>query len=613
MATGRRRKKRRVISPKFFIIVILFIIAVLMGILALSSLGGPSAPAPTKAPASPGATETPGLPQSSETPDNTEPEETPEPTPEPTPTPVPIPDPTAVVASASGMDTTGGVWGYHSEIEVDGQQVASYSAPEGDRVWFGSDEEYTSLPGVVSFRGNNYRHNPYYGTAAVSEKKLEAVWYKGTASLSKGEGGGYSGSWTGSGWSGQPIIVQWPDATKRIMNMYDSAKNKAGLVEVIYATMDGKIYFLDLDTGDYTRDPINIRVPFKGAGSLDPRGIPVLYLGSGDHYSDAGRESRGMAVSLVTGEVLFSFGNKRDSFAYRTWHAYDSSALVDAGSDTLLYPGENGIIYRIKLNTAYDEAAGTLTMNPSRPVKYRYAAKRTETGGYAVGYEGSAVGWREYLFLTENSGLIHCVNVNTMETVWVQDIWDDTNATSAFEEDTVKGKAYLYVGSTLENKANSNGYGPVAFFKIDATTGEIVWQNEFNIYTTSGVTGGVMSSAVLGEKSLKGMVFTSVASYGGGNDSGIIYAFDTETGATLWQYDMGNYAWSSPVMLYDAAGNGYLVQCNRKGNVYLLDGKTGQMLDMINIESNIEASPAAYDNMIVVGTRGQRIYGIRLK
>ena len=29
--------------------------------------------------------------------------------------------------------------------------------------------------------------------------------------------------------------------------------------------------------------------------------------------------------------------------------------------------------------------------------------------------------------------------------------------------------------------------------------------------------------------------------------------------------------------------------------------------------SNIEASPAAYDNMIVVGTRGKRIYGIKLK
>lgn len=62
------------------------------------------------------------------------------------------------------------------------------------------------------------------------------------------------------------------------MNMYDSAKSKAGLVEVIYATMDGKIYFLDLETGEKTRDPINIGVPFKGAGSLDRAASPCCTL-----------------------------------------------------------------------------------------------------------------------------------------------------------------------------------------------------------------------------------------------------------------------------------------------------------------------------------------------
>ncbi|MBE5785510.1 MAG: pyrrolo-quinoline quinone [Clostridiales bacterium] len=496
---------------------------------------------------------------------------------------------------------------------MDGVEVESYQAAPQDSVYFGPGDDYTDLAGVVSFRGDNYRRNPYYGTAKnVVEKKLEAVWYVGTGSLGKGSGGSYSGSWTGSGWSGQPIIVQWPESTKKIMNMYDSAKAKAGLVEVIYATMDGKVYFLDAQTGDKTRDPVNIGVPFKGAGSLDPRGIPVLYLGSGDHYDESGRESRAMALSLVTGKVLFSFGNKDDSFSDRAWHAYDSSALVDAKSDTLIYPGENGIIYRVKLNTQYDEAAGTLTMNPGKPVKFRYGADRTGENDYWVGYEGSAVGWREYGFFTENSGLMHCVNLNTMETVWVQDIWDDTNATAAFEEDVENTAAYLYVGNTLDNKADSNGHGPIAFFKIDATTGEIVWQREFQIYTTKNVTGGLMSSPVLGQGNLAGMVFTTVASYGG-DDRGIIYALDTKTGNTLWEYDMGNYAWSSPVMLYDEAGNGYLVQCNRKGNVYLLNGKTGEVLDMINIESNIEASPAAFDNMIVVGTRGQRIYGIKLK
>ena len=69
----------------------------------------------------------------------------------------------------------------------------------------------------------------------------------------------------------------------------------------------------------------------------------------------------------------------------------------------------------------------------------------------------------------------------------------------SFEEDIENSRAYLYVGSTLDNKADGNGYGPVAFFKLDATTGEIIWQKEFKVYTTKNVTGGIMSSAVLGE------------------------------------------------------------------------------------------------------------------
>ena len=38
--------------------------------------------------------------------------------------------------------------------------------------------------------------------------------------------------------------------------MYDWAKEKDDLVEVIYACMDGYVYFLDLETGEATRDPL---------------------------------------------------------------------------------------------------------------------------------------------------------------------------------------------------------------------------------------------------------------------------------------------------------------------------------------------------------------------
>ena len=46
--------------------------------------------------------------------------------------------------------------------------------------------------------------------------------------------------------------------------------------------------------------------------------------------------------------------------------------------------------------------------------------------------------------------------------------------------------------------------------------------------------------------------------------------------------------------------------------MYLLDGLTGEVLDMINLGGNIEASPAVYEGRIVVGTRTNQIFGIKL-
>ncbi|MEZ4628568.1 MAG: hypothetical protein R2912_10970 [Eubacteriales bacterium] len=83
------------------------------------------------------------------------------------------------------------------------------------------------------------------------------------------------------------------------MNMYDWAKQKSGIVKVILATMDGNVYFLDLETGEATRDKLNIGMPFKGAGSLDPRGYPILYLEPGDMYTSDNMKSRAMVYSLI--------------------------------------------------------------------------------------------------------------------------------------------------------------------------------------------------------------------------------------------------------------------------------------------------------------------------
>ena len=92
-------------------------------------------------------------------------------------------------------------------------------------------------------------------------------------------------------------------------------------------------------------------------------------------------------------------------------------------------------------------------------------------------------------------------------------------------------------------------------------------------------------------------------------------ALDKATGAVRWTYVMNKYTWSSPIAIYDANGNAYIVVCegsNTGGKVFLLDGKTGTLLDTFEAEKNIEASPAAYGNMIVFGTRGMKIWGVKI-
>ncbi|WP_190014528.1 hypothetical protein [Geosporobacter subterraneus] len=47
--------------------------------------------------------------------------------------------------------------------------------------------------------------------------------------------------------------------------------------------------------------------------------------------------------------------------------------------------------------------------------------------------------------------------------------------------------------------------------------------------------------------------------------------------------------------------------------MFLIEGLTGKVLDCIDLGANVEGSPAVYENMAVVGTRGQKIFGIALK
>lgn len=521
---------------------------------------------------------------------------TPTPTPEPTPTPVGLPD--FKPHSVDGTEPERLI--SSTAIMVDGEVVEEYESDY--EINFDLPERYTELEGIVTFRGDNFRSGAAYGTAAVSSKTLTKVWSKSTSGLSDTDGT----YWSGSGWTGQPLVVKWPEAMrKNISAMYDWAREKEGLVEVIYATLDGHVYFYELTSGEYTRDPLNLGFNYKGAGALDPRGYPILYVGSG--VDSVNGRSRVKVVNLIDNSVMFEFGHN-ETFANRGWHMFDSSPLVSAETDQLIYPGENGILYIIHLNTKYNEQTGELSVDPDNIVKWKYNGVRSGSR-YWLGVESSAAIINNYIFLADNGGNLMCLDLNTLKLVWVQDVLDDTNCSPVV--DIEDGHPYIYISTSFHYGWRSYSTAAIPIFKIDAETGEIVWRTDYTCYTVQDLSGGVQGTIAVGKNKLSDMIFVPVARTPGAS-SGTLAALKKDTGEVVWEKETSMYSWSSPVDFYDADGNGYLLYCNSGFNMFLIDGKTGEQLDYMNLGGNIEASPAMYGNYAVVGTRAMRTYCIQV-
>ena len=486
-----------------------------------------------------------------------------------------------------------------------------YAYMRPDRVSF-TDELITGqVEGIFTFRGNYHRTMTAYGTAQITEEKFsETYWTYDTGKLLKSSGTSY---WSGNGWTGQPLIISWPEETKQIMNLYPEKKEKEGFVEVIYSGMDGYIHFLDLEDGSESRPAIHIGMVFKGTASLHPSGIPMLVLGSGDAQTGLYGENvspRAYIYSLIDGTKLYEFGYN-DDMAHRTFHAYDSSPIIDAKTDTLFYPGENGVLYTIKLNTEYDVKAGTLSVIPEHVVDYTYTTTRATEEAFTWGMENSAVVNENYLYVGDNGGVFYCLDLNTMSMVWAQDVYGDVNSSPIYSEE--EDGEFIYVATTLtEAMLDEHSMGEVAIYKLNAANGNVVWKKPFECHNVDGVEGGILATGVLGQGAIEGQIIYSV-SRTPGLSSGYLVSLDTKTGEAVWLTELTNYAWSSTVAMTSQTGAVYLVQCCSDGTVLLLNGANGMLLNSVALNTTLEATPAVFGNTIVVGTRDERIIGIRVE
>ncbi len=484
-----------------------------------------------------------------------------------------------------------------TELELDGKTVENYERTTP--VSFEPDEAYTELEGIVTFRGNHRRDTGSFGTAKIEKEKLNIAWSMNTGKLEKTYGKGF---WTGSGWTGQPLIVKWNKEQIEKMNINT---DKDSVIEAIYATMDGNVYFIDIESGKETRKAVSYKLPFKGAGALDPRGYFAV-CGAGDDGPGEDGAARAVFTSLFDTSKLYELG-KKDSFAPRIFHGYDSSMLVDRKTDTLFQPGENGIIYSMKLNTS----DGGRKIEPSEILKFRYTAPRNSEERYWLGMEDSAVFYKNYMYIADNGGNLLCIDVNTMKLIWTQDVVDDTNGSPVLSIED--GKPYIYIATSLHwTSSRVLRLADVPIFKINAITGEYVWIRSYFCNTVAGVSGGVQATAALGKGEVDDLVIFPVARTPQVR-TGLLVALNKKTGEEVWRLPMKRYAWSSPVIVYNESGKAYVVAGDSEGTMYLVEAKTGKLLSTVELGSNIEATPAVFENTIVVGTRGQKIFAVNIE
>jgi len=431
------------------------------------------------------------------------------------------------------------------------------------------------------------------------------------------------------------------------MNVAQSYKDTGEpLTEVIYPAMDGNIYFFELETGSATRDVISTGVVQKGTSCIDPRGYPLLFVGQGIPVeNDQGNNAAYVRVySLINGEEIYRFGGF-DWFGRRTWQAYDSSPMIS--DDTLVYAGENGVLYTSKLNATFDVEAGTVSVDPERLVKLRYEGSgysRTDAAGSRwYGVESSVAAFRNYAYFTDNGGRLQCVDLNTMKIKFVVDVTDETDSSVVIEESYYDNTIYLYTGSEVStaNGSLGDGYGYSYQRKINGLTGAVVWEQKW-ICSTGDETssGGILATPHVGKGQISNLVIYSLSlaaqSNGvaaadtpdpnadestdgtetsaavpvpdeNGNYSlgGRIVALDKSTGNVAWSIEQTNDYWSSPVVVYDEQGRAYLIQCDRGGYITLYDASTGTELNSLDLGSRVDSTPAVFNDLLIVGTRGK--------
>ena len=127
-----------------------------------------------------------------------------------------------------------------------------------------------------------------------------------------------------------------------------------------------------------------------------------------------------------------------------------------------------------------------------------------------------------------------------------------------------------------------------------------------------GVSGGTQSTIAVGKNDLSDYIYVTIGMTHG-TGAGDIACLKKSDGSKKWENQIP-YTWSSPVCVYNESGEGEVIYGASDGYLRCLNGLTGEEKSHLQISSGtIEASPAVFEDYLVVGTRSGKICGIKLE
>ena len=433
-------------------------------------------------------------------------------------------------------------------------------------------QPYGTVAGLLTFRGNPTR--TFYGTGPAPQSP-EVLWrFTGTperdlCSLTSWAAG--TTLWCGSGWTGQPAVVEWwDDRTWVIVGTYTPA-----------------VHFLDAATGEQLLPEFVVGDLIKGSVTVDPDGYPLVYFGSRDNYF--------RIIAFDRDEPVELWSLHANAVSPALWNDdWDGAALIL--DDYLFQGGENSHLHIAKLNRRYG-SDGLVTIDPD--LVFTSPGWDQELlnaiGDSNVSIEGGMTVVGNTLYFANSGGLVQGWDITGLadgqdpERVFRYWAGDDVDATVVADAD-----GFLYVGVEYERgTARSQELGQM--LKLDPSADDpLVWGTDLR----NAATDGVWATPALTDE----MVYVPT-------NAGFLYGLRRDTGEVVWSKRMTGPVWSSPVVV-----DNVLIQGDCAGVIYGYDISLPWVDPpetwRISLEACVESTPAVWNGVMYVADRAGGFYAL---